>query len=329
MTLDQLTDRLPLITGGVFAIGAFFLILSMLLFRRSRGSRFWFNRRRASQQGFRVFVLAMLFFSFSAASCVATIVFTLIRDENSTSGEPDAFVEVSVTPAPTATPSHTPTETLSPTPTETPTETPSLTPTLTQTLTLTPTLEPSITPTITQTPTDTLTPTETLTETPTLTPTRTYTPTQTPSLTPTATLTATATYTPSPTPSPTPTFFLSQSGLQPRVTPSGTGLLNITTITTSVDSAMQPLEPNTTFSRGAPRVYCFIEFDGLQTGVQWAWAIFKDGEFLDGRALLWGNQSSGTTYFFYGQENGLDVGQYELRLYIGDTQATSASFAIR
>lgn len=322
MTLDQLTDRLPLITGGVFAIGGLLLILSMFLFRRSRGSRFWFNRRRASRQGFRVFVLAMLFFSFSGALCVATVVFTLIRDEDRASGGASAFIEVSVTPAPTATPSLTPTATVTPTATATPTEAPSLTPTPTDTPSLTPTLEPSITPTITLTPTDTATPTAT--DTPTVTPS----PSPTLTLTRTATPTATASHTPSPTPSPSPTFFLSQSGLQPRTTPSGSGLLLITAIATSVDSAMQPVQPDTSFPVGTSRIYFFLEFNGMQTGVQWAWALFKDGELLDGHALLWGNQSSGTTIFFYGRAVGFDVGLYEMQLYIGDSLITVSTFTI-
>ncbi len=55
----------------------------------------------------------------------------------------------------------------------------------------------------------------------------------------------------------------------------------------------------------------------MGTGVLWSWALFHDGNFIAGHPLLWGSETEGETFFFFGTNEGFATGEYELHLYIG------------
>ncbi len=355
MTLDELTERLPILTAGTFAIGFILFLLALSLFRRSRRASYWVRRRKAGRRGFRVLILSIVFFSLSIALCIVAVLFaTLEADEDDTTSTP-AIVEApntATTQPATQTPSETPTaeSTVTPTimptvtdtipPDELPTEevtdipiTPSVTrqpsevsavdeqTTDSPTPTLTPTITITVRPSETGSPSATSTSSPTLTATSSLTPTASPTLTMTPSLTATASLTLTPTPTvPTATPSPTPfpTLALQIGGPTPWRTPRDDAALNITAIAIDIDDEWGPVNSANTFSADTTRLYFFIDFMGMSTGVEWQWVLFKDGEYIDGRTLLWGNQAHGQTIFFYGQAMGFIPGEYEIWMFVGE-----------
>jgi hypothetical protein len=170
------------------------------------------------------------------------------------------------------------------------------------------TLEP--TETETEIPTETSTSTSTSTSTPTptetLTPTITIAPTETP-ITPTAT----------PTLTPFPTALSQITPAVARANPNENSNLTITGIATAVDIDLNPVETQDTFQTGFRRLYFFIDFEGMNTGVLWRWALYRESEFVDGQPLLWGVPSEGETFFFIGDDMGFIPGAYEMRLYLG------------
>lgn len=177
------------------------------------------------------------------------------------------------------------------------------------------------TETFTPEPTETNIPANTPTATATLTTTATSTTTQTASPTPTVTIPPTETpITPTATPTltPFPTALSQITPAVPRANPDDEANLTITGIATSVDIDLNPVETRDSFRTGFRRLYFFIEFEGMTTGVLWRWALYRDGEFVDGQPLLWGIPSEGETFFFIGDSFGFVPGAYEMRLYLGD-----------
>lgn len=275
MTLDELTQRLPTITAGFFAIGFVLLLLSLVLFRRSRGANYWLQRRSAGQRGLRMLLLSMLFLTLSAGFCITTVLFSLLEDDSAdTSAASTAIADFSSivspqgtiatltpTPTPTASPTASPTtdqNTNTPTGTDTPDPTNTYTPTATlpateETVTsanasssgadsdentATPTLSATATITNTDVPTETPTPTSSTTPEPTLTPTATDTDVPSATTTPSPTPSNTPTHTATPTNTSSPTLTLTPSQTPtPSSTPLPTISLNNIVVTPLADAA--------------------------------------------------------------------------------------------
>lgn len=160
--------------------------------------------------------------------------------------------------------------------------------------------------------------------------------TQTLTVTPTDTLRPTVTPQPSFTSSPTATETLvraplTNTVLDSSVTPGPNAKLSITALDSRISADFKPVAPATTFSAGFNRIYYFITFTGMQSGVLWRRQLLKDGSLIDDSAYLWGMAQDGDAYFFFGQEGGFQAGSYEIRLFIGQTDqpVTAATFTVK
>ncbi len=141
-------------------------------------------------------------------------------------------------------------------------------------------------------------------------------------------ITATPAYTPTPTPF--PTFTPNATQVASSVTPQPGATLRIVALDDQIDASYRPVNPRTTFEAGIKRLYLFVEFSTMSEGVLWRRVITKDGELFDDNAYLWGLEDSGSGYFFFGHDNGFEPGNYEIRLYIGqtDTPVSTMSFTV-
>lgn len=141
-------------------------------------------------------------------------------------------------------------------------------------------------------------------------------------------VTATPVYTP--TPSPFPTYTPNVPPVVSSVTPQPGATLRIVALDDQIDANFGPVNPRTSFVAGVKRLYLFVEFSEMTEGVLWRRVIYKDGELFDDNAYLWGLESNGTGYFFFGHDSGFEPGNYEIRLFIGEANipASSMSFTV-
>lgn len=79
-----------------------------------------------------------------------------------------------------------------------------------------------------------------------------------------------------------------------------------------------PVNPAQRFAAGFPRIYFFVNYSGLQTGVYWRRELWMDGKLTHSNQYLWGSDSQGETFFFFGVQGGFKPGNYEIRLYVGE-----------
>lgn len=186
-------------------------------------------------------------------------------------------------------------------------------PTLTHTLD---TLTPAATDTATPMPTPTPTPTATLTETPTPTPTLTWTPTPT--------------LTPSNTPTPTATYETALRLYQPldARSPADNAVVRVLSADVAVSANNTPLQPRVEFPAGTTRIYLFISFRNMQNGVSWSRVLYRDGAALQGGTLLWSMGEEGSSYFFFGSDQGYPVGDYRVELSLDDKVTSEFEFRI-
>jgi hypothetical protein len=141
-------------------------------------------------------------------------------------------------------------------------------------------------------------------------------------------VTTTPVFTPTETPFPTFTPYVTPP--TSAVTPLPNARIAITALDDQISSASTPLNPRTTFDAGIKRLYLFIEFENMEQGVMWTRSLYRDGELVESGSYLWGLNTDGTTYFFFGNETGFEPGSYEVRLFIGDapTPASTVTFVV-
>lgn len=177
------------------------------------------------------------------------------------------------------------------------------------------------------------------TNTPTATPTSTATPTMTRTLPPSATATATltATQTLTPTITSTPTATLTPSATFEQVVnltlPAGreaqaNASVQITAADQTLSLNQTPIEPKTVFSAGLKRVYLFINFQHMDNGVAWSRVLYREGVPVQGQSYLWSMGDTGTSFFFFGNDEGYASGDYEVRLYLGETEVNRFAFRV-
>lgn len=141
-------------------------------------------------------------------------------------------------------------------------------------------------------------------------------------------VTATPVYTP--TPSPFPTYTPNVPPVVSSVTPQPGATLRIVALDDQIDANFRPVNPRTSFVAGVKRLYLFVEFSEMTEGVLWRRVIYKDGKLFDDNTYLWGLESNGTGYFFFGHDSGFEPGNYEIRLFIGEANipVSSLSFIV-
>jgi hypothetical protein len=188
---------------------------------------------------------------------------------------------------------------------------------------------PSLTPPglFTSTPTASITPTPTATITATATR-LTETPRPSATVEPSATLTATLT--PSLTFTPTVTFE-SVLALTPALSqqqPRSGASIEIMAAAASISAQETPVEPTRQFPAGVQRIYLFIDFQRMDDGVSWSRVLFRDGVPIQGQSYLWSLGEEGSSYFFFGSDEGYPAGEYEARLFLSDTTVSQFTFSI-
>lgn len=287
---ESAENALPYITVGLLALALALLFFSLRLFRRSRADdTYWRRRREASQRGLRLFMVSFILLIASGASCLFTLLFTMIEDDDDSAGAPTATLiaqesTAEQTPTPTGVPS-----------------------TNTATVTLPPDASVTIAPQATATPTLTGTPTQpaTTTNTPVI-----------------VVVTATPQFTPTPTPYPTftpPALPSAESDAEATLTaPEDNAEIIITALDDRISDTLEPVNPRVSFAAGTTRIYVFVEFSDMDKGVPWSRELYHDGELIDSARYQWGQDRDGETYFFFGSDSGFEPGTYEIRLMVGD-----------
>lgn len=182
---------------------------------------------------------------------------------------------------------------------------------------------PSATPTpritLPPSPTPTFTATATFTLTPTASPSATASATPTPSLTPTATPTATATAT-----------FADAITVVPLADarpPNANAALRLITVARGVMNN-QPLEADTQFAAGIRAIYVFMTYANMRPGDSWSRVLYRDGVAVQGSSYRWGQGATGETYFFFANADGYPPGEYAVRLFLGNAEASEITFFI-
>jgi len=314
MTLSQLQAAALTIAAVTLGLALILLVLALRLFRKSRRDSYWRRRRAAGNRGWQLTLLALALTFGSGLMCVGgSLSGWVVRGY--WTATPLLMIMAATDPPPLPTAKS---------------ATATLAPTLPFTASFTATALPSLTlipPTATLTLT--IPPPPTNTPRPTLLPTLTSAPTLDPTVDPTATPTLVPTTTPTTTPQ-IGAQADSLGTLQSSVTPLPDANLWITGLAQEVSTTAEPIGAGSTFVAGFKHIYLFVGFSQLSSGMLWRGALLWDGRVINHYARLWDTTASGTGYFFFNQPKGFQAGNYEIRLYLGQSlqPISTAAFTV-
>jgi hypothetical protein len=111
------------------------------------------------------------------------------------------------------------------------------------------------------------------------------------------------------------------------VTPSAGATITITALDSQISLSNAPLLPATQFPVGTTRIYFFVEYSAMTSGMLWRRELWLNGAVIQQGSFRWGQSQAGTTFFYFGEQNGFGPGEYDIRLYIGDDTAPIATAA--
>ncbi len=171
--------------------------------------------------------------------------------------------------------------------------------------------------------------------------------TPTPSLTPTASETPTATVTLTPSITPTPTITLTPSIT---ATPSATSTPEIPdalmvlfreTITPRPEAVFSPLEfsqrldrlnraigPGEAFENPVPMLFGAFTYDALDDGIRWTALWYFGPEIVCSETKPWDGGTGGYGFTECAPLGGFQPGEYEVRMFLGETWEVSGRFLI-
>jgi hypothetical protein len=138
----------------------------------------------------------------------------------------------------------------------------------------------------------------------------------------TATGTAALTDTPIlPTPTDTPVVG--------KVTPRADAAISSLVLSQTIGPNNRPRDPSTVFYASENYIYAFFEYHNMSNGVAWSHRWTRGDESIGGESGLWSWGSDGRAYVYFAPLHGYTPGRYEVRIYIGDHLATSATFEVK
>jgi len=101
----------------------------------------------------------------------------------------------------------------------------------------------------------------------------------------------------------------------------------IVAIAPAITEDLKPIKPATTFPTSTQRVYVLYTYRGMEKGVPYVIAWYRDGDEVGSDVLLWRWGSQGTNYAYL-EVGDFGPGLYELRLYIGRQLQLTTTFTV-
>lgn len=91
----------------------------------------------------------------------------------------------------------------------------------------------------------------------------------------------------------------------------------------------QPINPATVFPPGTTEIYAFFAYANMRDGLEWQWIWYKDREqFATSDVYQWEGGESGRWWLGTVFDQGLEVGQYALGVYVNGELVQAGEFAV-
>ncbi len=144
---------------------------------------------------------------------------------------------------------------------------------------------------------------------------------------------------PEPTPTPTqvvvvPTRTPTKPVLVPLDTPTPTPeearpTFKLVTFAQDVTEDDEPVDPGTVFPQGTTKVYAVFDYSGMEDGLTYDAYWYRDGQEELHKSWEWSLGQEGTSWVNIFNDAGLNSGNYELEVYVGEWLLLNGKFVIQ
>lgn len=138
--------------------------------------------------------------------------------------------------------------------------------------------------------------------------------------------TITPTQQPTPTSAATPTSLVTT--IESAITPPPSANMEITAVSSGISPSLTPINPDSAFPAGTPRIYFWVEFSSMANGISWSRVLLRDGTVIRSESEAWERGEEGLAYFWFDAQGGWPAGNYEIQFYMGDQLVDSREFTV-
>jgi hypothetical protein len=95
-----------------------------------------------------------------------------------------------------------------------------------------------------------------------------------------------------------------------------------------ISSNYQAVDPGNRFTEGFFTLYATFNYDSMEEGAKWSWVWKRNGQVISGGEQVWSYGSNGPGYVYFGPEEGFQLGNHSLEVWVEDKLMSQSSFSI-
>jgi hypothetical protein len=97
---------------------------------------------------------------------------------------------------------------------------------------------------------------------------------------------------------------------------------------TDITSDYQAIDPGQRFTEGYFTLYATFNYEGMDDVSTWSWLWKHNGQAIDGGEQQWSYGVNGPGYVYFQPEQGFQLGEHSLELWVGDQLMSQSNFSI-
>jgi hypothetical protein len=97
---------------------------------------------------------------------------------------------------------------------------------------------------------------------------------------------------------------------------------------TDITSDYQAIDPGQLFNEGFFTLYATFYYEGMDGADSWSWQWKHNGQVIEGGEQQWAYGANGPGYVYFQPEQGFQLGEHSLELWVGDQLMSQSDFSI-
>lgn len=97
---------------------------------------------------------------------------------------------------------------------------------------------------------------------------------------------------------------------------------------TDISANYQAIDPGSGFTEGYFTLYATFNYESMEEGSTWSWVWKRNGQVIDGGEQAWSYGSDGPGYVYFQPEEGFQLGEHSLEVWVEDKLMSQSSFSV-
>ena len=97
---------------------------------------------------------------------------------------------------------------------------------------------------------------------------------------------------------------------------------------TDISANYQAIDPGNGFTTGYFTLYATFDYASMEEGTNWSWVWKRNGQVIEGGEQLWSYGSDGPGYVYLSPEEGFQLGDHSLEVWVEEKLMSQSSFSI-